>query len=117
MEQNKNHNCHFKKKKKKEILNVICKSYESESGIHSVVSNSFGTPWTVTCQTPLSMEFSKQKYWSRLPFASAGNLPDPGIKPMSLRSPALAGRFFINHIHTHKHSIHSKFLSKFSPYC
>ena len=44
------------------------------------------TPWTVTCQAPLSMEFSGQEYWSELPFPSPGDLPDPGIKP---RSPAL----------------------------
>ena len=49
------------------------------------------TTWTVALQAPLSMEFPGQEYWSRLPFASAGDLPDPGIKPTS---PALAGRFF-----------------------
>ena len=48
-------------------------------------------PWTVACQVPLSMGFSKQEYWSELPFPSPGDLPDPGIK---LTSPALAGRFF-----------------------
>ena len=47
------------------------------------------TPWTVACQGPLSMRFSKQEYWSRLPFTSPGGLPDPGIKPMSP-----TGRFF-----------------------
>ena len=48
------------------------------------------------CSLPgsLSMEFSKQEYWSGLPFPSPRDLPDPGIKPMSLASPALAGRFF-----------------------
>ena len=44
------------------------------------------TPWTVACQVPLSMEFSKQEYWSGLPFPSPGDLPDPGIKP---RTPAM----------------------------
>ena len=43
----------------------------------------FVTPWTVACQTPLSMEFSRQEYWSGLPFPSLGNLPDSGIKIMS----------------------------------
>ena len=43
-------------------------------------------------QAPLSMGFSRQEYWSQLPFPS-GDLPDPGIKPMSLVSPALAGGF------------------------
>ena len=45
-------------------------------------------------QAPLSLGFSRQEYWSGLPFPSPGNLPDPGIKPASLVSPALAGRFF-----------------------
>ena len=57
----------------------------------SVVSNSFVTPWTVACQAPLSMEFSRQEFWSQLPSPSPGDLPDPGIK---LTSPALAGGFF-----------------------
>ena len=42
----------------------------------------------------LSMEFSRQEYWSGLPFPSSGDLPDLGIEPASLVSPALAGRFF-----------------------
>ena len=45
----------------------------------------FAIPWTVIYQTSLSMGFSRQEYWSGLPFPSPGNLPDPGIK---LRSPA-----------------------------
>ena len=53
-----------------------------------------GNPWTVAIQTPLSIGFSRQKYWNGLPFPSRGYLPDPGIKPTSLASPALAGRFF-----------------------
>ena len=44
------------------------------------------TPWTVACQAPLSMRFSRQEYWSGLPFSSPGDLPNPGIEP---RSPAL----------------------------
>ena len=44
------------------------------------------TPWTVAHQAPLSMEFSRQEYWSGLPFPSPEDLPDPGIDP---RSPAL----------------------------
>ena len=46
----------------------------------------FATPWTVALQAPLSMGFSRQEYWSGLPFPSPGDLPDPGIEP---RSPAL----------------------------
>ena len=53
----------------------------------------FTTPWTAAHQAPLSMGFSRQEYWSGLPFPSPGDLPDPGIKPTSLRFPALAGRF------------------------
>ena len=51
----------------------------------------FVTPWAVAHKGPLSMEFSRQEYWSGLPFPSPGDLPDSGIKPMS---PALAGGFF-----------------------
>ena len=47
------------------------------------------TLWTVAHQAPLSMEFSRQEYWSRLPFPPPGHLPDPGVKPTSLTSPAL----------------------------
>ena len=41
------------------------------------------TPWTVACQAPLSMGFSRQEYWSGLPFPSPGDLPNPGIEPGS----------------------------------
>ena len=51
-----------------------------------VVSDSLRPPWTVFHQAPLSMEFSRQEYWSGLPFSSSGNFPNPGIEP---RSPAL----------------------------
>ena len=54
----------------------------------------FVTQWTVACQAPLSMGFSRQDYWSRLPFPSLGDLPDPGIEPVSSAAPALAGGFF-----------------------
>ena len=52
----------------------------------SVMSDSFATPWTAALQAPLSMEFSRQEYWSGLPFPSPGDLPTPGIEP---GSPAL----------------------------
>ena len=52
------------------------------------------TLWTIAPQVPLSMEFSWQEYWSGLPWSPPGDLPHPGIEPMSLMSPALAGRFF-----------------------
>ena len=58
-----------------------------------VVSNS-ATSWTVAHQAFLSMEFSRQEYWSGLPFPTPGNLPNPGTESESLLSPTLAGRFF-----------------------
>ena len=54
----------------------------------------FGNPWTVHHWAPLFMEFSRQEYWRGLPFPTPGNLPNAGIEPMSLTSPAFAGRFF-----------------------
>ena len=54
----------------------------------------FVTLWTVACQAPLSMGFSRQEYWSGLSCPPPGDLPHPGIEPMSVRSPALAGRLF-----------------------
>ena len=53
--------------------------------------STFMTPCTVACQGPLSMDFSRQEYWSGLLFPSPGYLPSAGIEP---KSPALAGRFF-----------------------
>ena len=55
-----------------------------------VVSDSV-TPWTISCQAPLSMEFYRQECWSGLSFPPPGDLPNPGIKPVS---PVLAGVFF-----------------------
>ena len=53
----------------------------------------FATPWTAACQAALSTEFSRQEYWSGLPIPSPEDLPDPGMEPVSLVSPALVGRF------------------------
>ena len=53
------------------------------------------TPWTVARQAPLSMGFSQQEYWNGLPFPSSGDLPDPGIEPMSLVPPALQADFLL----------------------
>ena len=61
--------------------------------ICSLVSDS-ATPWTVAHQASLSTGFSRQEYWSGLPFPLSGDLLDPGIKPVSLTS-AFAGGFFI----------------------
>ena len=54
----------------------------------------FATPWTIACQALLSMGFSRQEYWSGLPFPSPADLPNPGVKPASHISSALARRFF-----------------------
>ena len=54
----------------------------------------FASPWTAAHQAHLSMGFSRQEYWSGLPFPPPGDLPDPGIEPVSLMSPALTGGFF-----------------------
>ena len=43
----------------------------------------FAIPWTIACQASLSIEFSRQEYWSGLPFPSPGDLPDPGVEPGS----------------------------------
>ena len=59
----------------------------------SVVSDSV-TPSTVAHQVPLSGGFPRQEYWSGLPFPPAGDLPNPGIEPVSFASPTLAGEFF-----------------------
>ena len=75
------------KKKNCEITLCVCVCVLSHVQL-------FVTPQTVAYQAPLSMGFSRQEYWSGLPFPSPEDLPDPGIKPASLVSPALAGRFF-----------------------
>ena len=54
----------------------------------------FATLWTISCQAPLSMGFSRQEYWSGLPCPPPGDLPYLGIKPTSLMSPALESEFF-----------------------
>ena len=56
------------------------------------------TPWTVAHQAPLSMEFSRQEYWSGLPCLPPGDLPHPGIELTSLMSPALLGDFLTSRI-------------------
>ena len=54
----------------------------------------FAALWTIICQAPLSMGFSRQEYWSWLPCPPPGDLPTLGREPMPLKSPALAGGFF-----------------------
>ena len=57
----------------------------------------FVTPQTAALQAPLFIGFSRQEYWSGLPFPPPGDLPDPGIEPKYLGSPALVVGFFTNH--------------------
>ena len=54
----------------------------------------FATSWPVALQAPLSMEFSRQEYWSGLPFPPSGDLPHPGLELETPVSPAIVGRFF-----------------------
>ena len=64
---------------------------------HSVVSDS-ATPWTIACQAPLSLEFSRQEDWSGLSFPSPGDLSDPGIEPGSpaLQADSLPSKPLVN---------------------
>ena len=79
------------------------------------------TLWTIAYQAPLFMRFSRQEYWSGLTCPPPGDLPNPGIKRMSLMSPALPGRFFTTsasweartHTHTHTHIyVHTRSVRK-----
>ena len=82
------------------IVHRFAKSWTWQTNTHScacMLSCSsrvwlFVTLRTATHQAPLSMWFSRQEYWSGVPFPSPGHLPDPGIEPVSLTFPALAGR-------------------------
>ena len=65
--------------------------YLGGGGLVAQSCPTLATPWTVACQAPLSMGFSRQEYWSGLPFPSPGDLPGPGMKPAS---PALGLGFF-----------------------
>ena len=60
-----------------------CISNSQGGGLLAKLCLTLVTPWTVACQAPLSMGFSRQETWSGLPFPSPGNLPNPGIKPGS----------------------------------
>ena len=54
-------------------------------GLVAKLCPTLATPWTVACQAPLHMGFSRQEYWSGFPFPPPGDIPDPGIKPPSLK--------------------------------
>ena len=64
----------------------ICLSFYPHGGLVAKLCMTLATPWTVARQAPLFVGFSRQEYWSGLPFPSPGDLPDPGIEP---GSPAL----------------------------
>ena len=64
----------------KTVLNTV----NGNSSVFGQSCPTLATPWTVACQAPLSMGFSRQEYQSGLPFPSPGDLPDPGIKLRSL---------------------------------
>ena len=81
------------------LYTFIIMQIKSESSTYLLLSYFsrvwfFATLWTIGCQVPLSLGFSRQEYWSGLPCVPPGDLPDPGIEPTSLMSPELAGRFF-----------------------
>ena len=59
----------------------------------------FEALWTIACQAPLSMGVPRQEHWNGLFFPTPGNLPDPGMEPESLASPALAGGLFTTSCH------------------
>ena len=63
----------------------------------------FATLWTVARQAPQSMGFSRQEYWSGLPFLPPGDLPDPGIEPESFMFPPLVDGFFTTSAGTHRY--------------
>ena len=65
----------------------------------------FVTPWIIACEAPLSMGFSRQEYYSGLSCPPPGDLPDTGIEPVYLMSPALAGGFFTTGATWEAHSL------------
>ena len=73
------------------LLESVCASLHAKSLSYIWL---FATVGTVAHQASLSRGFSRQEYWSGLPFPPSGDLPDPGIKPVSFVSPALASGFF-----------------------
>ena len=77
-------------------LDSILKSRDTTllTKVHIVKAMVFPVVWTIVPQAPLSTGFSKQEYWSGLPFPSPGDLPDPGIEPTYLMSPSLAVMVF-----------------------
>ena len=75
----------------KEVKETLLRATSPGPSIVSSIMSDSAIPWTVVHNAPLSMGFPRQEYWSGLPFPPPWDLPDPGIKPMSPGSPALAG--------------------------
>ena len=81
----------FVRYKNKAAESTISSGVVPAQGVHSCsAEHDSATRWTAVRQSSLSMRFSRQEYWSGLPFPPLGDLPDPGIKPKSPVSPALA---------------------------
>ena len=79
------------------IIRMMNLPFSGSGGLVAKLCLTFATPWTVACQAPLSMGFSRQEYWSGLPFPSPGDLPNPGIEP---RSPALQADALSSELHS-----------------
>ena len=73
---------------------VTSKFWVGGGGLVAKSCPSLLTPWTIACHSPLTVEFSRQDYWTGLPSPTPEHLPNPGIKLSSPASPALTGRFF-----------------------
>ena len=76
------------------VLNIMC--FDAHMLSCAALSDSFATPYALTSQGTLSVEFSRQECWSGFSFPTPADLPNPEIKTVSLGSPALAGGFFIS---------------------
>ena len=75
--------------------NVNVHKWGNTCAVHAFyIASDSANLWTIAHQAPLPMGFSRQEYWNGLPCPSPGDLPDPGIEPTFLMSPALAGTFF-----------------------
>ena len=75
------------------VYTYMCNMHESETASHFSCVCLFAIPWTEVHQPALSMEFSRQEYWTGSPFHSPEDLPDPGIKP---EAPALQADSFLS---------------------
>ena len=82
---------------------ITCLSSECACVLSHLVISDTVIPWTEAWEAPLLKEFSRQESWSRLPFPTPGDLPNPGIKPVTPACPALEGRFFFFFLITEPH--------------